>query len=119
MSARARKPPSDPPSLEDLPTAIYDPNKPKLQAISMKTPDGPGRTEPSHAALPSPEPALKRPKLGGALEEARRPDNLGYLAPPRDPRQWRARRVRDIVLVVSLSMIVASIIAMVIWFAAR
>ena len=87
-------------------------------AISMKTPvdpdaaaDGPTRT-----------PVVKRPKLRAISEITplphAQPKNLGYLAPPRDPAEVRSRRVRDLVIWSSMAVIVASVVALVIWFIA-
>jgi hypothetical protein len=83
-----------------------------LQAISMKTPVG------NASADAGVTPALVRPRLESRAE-TRTPEHLGYLAPPADPHRARTRRVRDIVLVASLSIIVATIIALALWFAAR
>jgi hypothetical protein len=102
---------------DDAKTALFTP-KPKrkrvsqspLQAVSMKTPVP---TMESHKT-----PALPRPNLSSRAE-IKIPQNLGYLAPPADPRRARARRTRDIVLVISLSIIVACVIALVIWFVAK
>lgn len=87
-------------------------------AISMKTPmdqprdDAPGQT-----------PIVKRPKLRAISEITplphAQPKNLGYLAPPRDPAEARSRRTRDMVIWSSMAVIVASVVALVIWFIAR
>ncbi|HEY1554278.1 MAG TPA: hypothetical protein VGF94_05555 [Kofleriaceae bacterium] len=131
MSARATKgttkPPPIPPARDSQEkTSIYDsaqrkkpaePAQQLVQAISMKTP---GQRVPADAMRAEPEPALKRPKLR-AMSEVTPAENqqLGYFAPPVDPRHLRRRRTRDLTLVLSLSIIVASVIALVIWFAAR
>ena len=124
-----KKPPTQPPvrpSIEDQKTEIFDsgkfrkPQAPPLQAISMKTP-GQDRIVADKMRA---EPELKRPKLRAMSEMSESSvvipqDSLGYAAPPADPAHVRARRLRDIALVASLSIIVASIIALIIWFAAR
>jgi hypothetical protein len=115
MSPR-RNPPVDDAS-EDTKTSIFDPQRPRehssLHAISMKTPP---------AMAPQDErsvtPAVPRPNLS-ARADVQPPPNLGYLAPPADPHRNRSRRGRDVVVVATLSLLVASIIALVIWFAAR
>jgi hypothetical protein len=125
----SRKKPTQPParpSLEDQKTDVFDSGKfprastPPLQTISMKTP---GQDRIAADAMRA-EPELKRPKLRAISEMSASAiaipqDSLGYAAPPANPAHLRARRVRDVVLVASLSIIVASIVALVIWFAAR
>jgi hypothetical protein len=44
---------------------------------------------------------------------------MGNLAPPRDAREVRSRRVRDIILWGSVTMIVACIVMLLVWFLAR
>jgi len=85
-------------------------------AISMKTPADakPDATE---------TPILARPKLRAISEVTplpnAQPSNLGYLAPPRDGAEVRSRRVRDLVMWACVSVIIASGVALVIWFVAR
>jgi len=131
MSARAKKPtgktkpPPIPKRDTDEKTSIFDSQKrkrpktgaPIMQAISMKTPGAAKIAADDMIA----EPAIKRPKLR-AMSEVTPADSqqqLGYFAPPMDPRHARRNRARDLTLVVSLSIIVASVIALVIWFVAR
>ncbi|HTR50911.1 MAG TPA: hypothetical protein VMJ10_09410 [Kofleriaceae bacterium] len=124
MSARKTRPPPIPKRDTDEKTSIYDSQKrkkpktgaPIMQAISMKTPGAAKIAADEMVA----EPALKRPKLR-AMSEVTPTENqqLGYFAPPADPRHLRRRRARDLTLVVSCSIIVASVIALVIWFVAR
>lgn len=110
-----------PPTFDDQATDEFDSGKPRrvsaqLEAISMKTPGA----EPIAADQMRAQPALKRPQLRAISEVTpQKAQSLGYLAPPADPAQLRARRVRDAVLIGSLSLIVASIVALVIWFVAR
>ena len=89
-------------------------------AISMKTPaepkleadDGPTRT-----------PIVPRPKLRAISEITplpnAQPKNLGYLAPPRNRAEVRSRRMRDLVIWSCVAVIIASGVALVIWFVAR
>ena len=144
MSARAKKPTTKPPpppgagsrssqmrtqydkptaaSIEDQKTSIFDsgnfrkePATP-IKAISMKTPGA--TATPDIDTRPRPKVKLRAISEVTPLPEAQ-PKNLGYLAPPRDPHEAKQRRLRDYVVVASLSVIVASVIALIIWFAAR
>jgi hypothetical protein len=133
VSARAKRPTSTkPPPIpgrpkphvdEDAKTSVYDSGNfgkeasSPIKAISMKTP---GQDKIGADAYRA-EPEVKKPKLRAMSEVHRAPkqQNLGYLAPPRDPAEVRARRVQDYVLWGSISVIVASIVALVIWFVAR
>jgi hypothetical protein len=47
------------------------------------------------------------------------PVRLGNLAPPRDPRQARARRMRDNVIWAGVAIALACVIALAIWLVAR
>jgi hypothetical protein len=130
MSARAKRPtgktkPPPIPRARDSQekTSIFDSSqrkptaKPIVQAISMKTP---GQRIPVDSMRAEPEPAIKRPKLR-PMSEVTPTENqqLGYFAPPVDPRHLRRRRTRDLTLVASMSIIVASVIALAVWFLAR
>jgi hypothetical protein len=89
-----------------------------IQVVSMKTPmDRPA------ADAPAQTPIVPRPKLRAISEITplphAQPRNLGYLAPPRDPAEVRSRRMRDLVLWSSVAVIVASVVALFIWFIAR
>ena len=86
-------------------------------AISMKTPAEPKTDGPAET------PILARPKLRAISEITplphAQPKNLGYLAPPRDRAEVRSRRVRDLVIWSCVAVIIASAVALVIWFVAR
>jgi hypothetical protein len=88
-----------------------------IQVMSMKTPG----VEPIKAPIETP--VVPRPKLRAMSEitplSHAQPRDLGYLAPPRDPAEVRSRRMRDLVLWSSVVVIVASVVAVVIWFLAR
>ena len=88
-----------------------------IQAVSMKTP---GTHKPEPVANP-PTPILPRPKLRGAAEvtPAKQAQNLGQLAKPYDPKEARARRMREYVIWGCIAVILASAIALVVWFVAR
>jgi hypothetical protein len=142
VTARAKRPTSKPPpphprerdSLEELPTEVYQPAllakqeaakrmvSPSIQAISMKTPAAEKLAVDYMRA--EPEPVLKRPKLRSIAEVTPpsgipRIDNIGYIAPPRDPVEVRGRRVREVMVLASVSVIIASVVALAIWFLAR
>jgi len=86
-------------------------------AISMKTPAD------AKPDAPAETPILARPKLRAISEITplpnAQPKNLGYLAPPRDRAEVRSRRVRDLVIWSCVSVMIASGVALVIWFVAR
>ena len=162
MSARARKPPTQPPdrpSMEDAPTTIYDsgedlpkrkrpapvtakgsappPEAPTIvdrpaqqpvraiskkeqsapiQAISMKTPGEQRAPQPDNP----PTPIIPRPKLRAVSEVTpQQQQNLGNLASPYDPKEARSRAVREYVIWACVAVILASAIALVVWFTAR
>ena len=114
-----------PPATLDTPrppiVAVSKKHPPQIQAISMKTP---GQGLPAPTANP-PTPILQRPQLRGVAEVAAQGrstgpvQNLGNLAQPYDPRQARARAVREYVIWGCLAVILASGIALVVWFVAR
>lgn len=125
-------PNAGPTIIDGQPTALETPRPPiiavskkdapaPIQAISMKTP---GHGLPAPSANP-PTPALARPMLRGIAEVAQQSrstgpvQNLGNLAQPYDPRQARARAVREYVIWGCLAVILASGIALVVWFVAR
>ncbi|MGE0868280.1 MAG: hypothetical protein AB7P03_06955 [Kofleriaceae bacterium] len=88
-----------------------------IRMISMKTP---GTGDPQ----PKPERALPKVRLRSLSGLRRRQPQVatamprGNLAPPRDPRQARARRLRDLVLWASLVEVLASAVTLAIWFLA-
>ncbi len=57
------------------------------------------------------------------LSEVRRadtqPQNLGFLAPPRDPKAVRVRRMHDLVVWGSVVVIVSCLVMLAVWFLAR
>jgi hypothetical protein len=116
---------------DDAATAIYHAGthapaqSGSIRVISMKPPGDAGGVPGGGAADPAlaaPVPAIQRPQLRAISEVSSpggAPAHLGYLAPPRDPLEVRARRVRDLVIWGAVSVIVASAVALVIWFVAR
>jgi len=92
---------------------IERPQKPALRAISMKTPMADG-SKPEKIAARKPE-----VRLAPTPQRVQAPPQpVGRLAPPRDPREVRARRIRDVILWGSAAMILASVVVLVIWLIA-
>ncbi|MCW5808422.1 MAG: hypothetical protein KIT31_39090 [Deltaproteobacteria bacterium] len=97
----------------ELPSPTHlDP--PPLQAISMKTP--------GELAARQQQPARQHQVHLRPIDV--RPDppssaNLGRLAPPRDPREVRARRMRDYVIWTCAVVVLASVVMLSVWFIAR
>jgi hypothetical protein len=138
-----RKSQAEPAGSDDDPTSIYDsgryPTTPKgtlprkgepdfvrepatpIKVVSKKTP---GQVSSGEIPLP-PDVARPRPqvKLRAISELASKPhtpqQQLGYLAPPRDPNEVRARRRRDFVVWGSICVILACVFALGIWFIAK
>lgn len=84
-----------------------------MRVISMKTPADIEAEEKAQRVLP----AVKLRALSDIHQTPAR--GMGNLAPPRDPREVRSRRVRDNVIWGSLAVILASAITLAIWFLAR
>lgn len=87
--------------------------KPAMRAISMKTPMADG-SKPEKIAARKPEVRLSPtpPRVQAP------PQPSGRLAPPRNAGEVRVRRARDAVLWGSLTVMLASIVALVIWLIA-
>lgn len=90
--------------------------KHELKAISMKTPhddDAPVREVKA--------PVLPAVKLRAMSEvtRAQTHQNLGNLAPPYDPKAARAKSTREYIVWGCIAVIIASAIAVVVWFVAR
>jgi hypothetical protein len=86
-----------------------------IRAISMK--DHTAATKPRSEGVRGPLSV----QLRSMAEVAGRNDTpvrLGHLAPPRDPRQARARRVRDNVVWAGVAVALACAISLAIWFIA-
>ncbi|HWO25010.1 MAG TPA: hypothetical protein VNO30_39995 [Kofleriaceae bacterium] len=98
-----------------------------MVVISMKGAGG-GATGAAKAlpadAAAAPAPAKLQPRLRRLSEVSPRrtaatpPGGLGYLAPPRDPREARTRRWRDFVLWGSVVVILAGAVMLAVWFLA-
>lgn len=115
-AAKAGRAPAQSPAPPVLPPQPAAPAPaPKIQAISMKTP-----ANPNLKPVERPEREMPHVKLRQMSEVARaqHPQNLGNLAPPYDPAEARKRTVREYVVWGSLAVIIASAIALVVWFVA-
>jgi hypothetical protein len=136
MSARPNKPTQrgNPPARasskgefsEDGPTNVYDAHKhkvpdpaaessQKIVAISMKTP-----ADPKLAPVKMPERDMPHVRLRAMSEMSRAnmPLNLGNLAPPYDPNEARKRNMKEYVLWGCVAVMLASAIALGVWFLA-
>jgi hypothetical protein len=80
----------------------------------MKSPDGATKKEPEAPVLP----AVKLRAMS-EFHRAQTPQNLGNLAPPYDPHEARKRTAKEYVMWGSIAVILASGIALVVWFVAR
>jgi hypothetical protein len=116
MTLRSR-PPTD-----QQRTAIYDPERASptdsqpIRVISLKAPG-----ESSEDRLPVKQHRARLRRLSEVAQRARvatPPGGLGYLAPPRDPREARTRRLRDYVLWGSVVVLLASGVTIAVWFLA-
>jgi hypothetical protein len=119
MSARSKRP------TDEDPTRIYDPSaKPPpakpgnksepLQIISMK--EQADREDKAERNLPK---VQLRSMASVTPPNATPPHGMGNLAPPRDPRESRSRRVRDNVIWACVAVMLACGVTLAIWFLAR
>jgi hypothetical protein len=116
MSDRSKRPTLRQTPDPDAATSVWDgAPKPPLRAISKKTP---GVAAPSDAP-PRAVPQVKLRAIAEVKGGPISPQALGYLAPPRDPSETRARRRRDLIVWGSISVIIACAVALGIWFVAR
>jgi hypothetical protein len=139
MTARSR-PPTD-----QQKTAVYDPERDQrgrikpdgieigtptevtpqqdhsepIRVISLKAPGSPPERERSQPVRQH-EPRLRQLSevVPARNRAATPPGGLGYLAPPRDPREARTRKWRDYVLWGSVAVILAGAVTLGVWFIA-
>lgn len=116
------------PTVLDKPARAASPQRPVIQAISMKDRSGPIQAismktpgdVPRAAEANPPTPMLQRPKLRAVSEITPvKQQNFGHVARPYDPEEARARRLRDYVIWGCVAVILACAIALVVWFVAR
>lgn len=120
MSDRSKRPTLRQTPDPDAPTNVWDgapkPAPQPMRAISKKTPGVSAPTD-------TPERGVPKVKLRAMSEissgQVTPPKALGYLAPPRDPADVRARRRRDFVVWGSICVMIACAVALGIWFVAR
>lgn len=114
--AQQLDPLATPPVQQPMPPVLPlqpGPRSEPIQVVSMKTPD---IEESQKVPRQMPEVRLR------AMSEVRPqtpPRGMGYLAPPRDPKEARSRRRRDAVIWGSVAIIVASVVMLAVWFLAR
>ena len=117
---------------EDEKTAVFDPPKPgepdfvreastPIRVKSMKTP---GQVSSGEIPLPPdvarPQHQVKLRAISEVASQSQRPQlALGYLAPPRDPKEVRSRRRGELVIWGSVAVMIACAIALGIWFLAK
>jgi hypothetical protein len=90
-----------------------------IRVMSMKTP-GVGDAAPRQDTPPRALPQVKLRAISDVAHVGHaRPENLGYLAPPRDAREVRSRRTQDFVIWASVCVMIACLIALGIWFLGR
>ena len=96
--------------------ASAEPSAP-IRVISMKTPG-----EISEERLPVKQHQVRLRRLSEVSPQRRTaatpPGGLGYLAPPRDPREARTRRWHDYLIWGSVAVILAGAVTLGVWFLA-
>lgn len=114
-SRTAKYDPHNNPARNAVPPAAAAPAPEPLRVISMKTPMELEAEKTEKAARQLPVVQMR------AMSEIRQtpPRGMGNLAPPRDPREARSRRVQDVVIWGSVAVMVASVVTLAIWFLAR
>jgi hypothetical protein len=98
------------------PTEITANRSEPIRVVSMKTP---GEVMPD---MQHPTPQVPKPKLRALSEVSQshpKHASLGRLAPPRDAKEVRGRRVRDGLIWGSLVIIVGCVVMLAVWFLAR
>ena len=110
------------------PDFVREPATP-IKVVSKKTPGQvssgeiplpPGTPDARDARDARPMPQVKLRAISEIANKSHTPQQqLGYLAPPRDPNEVRARRRRDFVVWGSICVILACVFALGIWFIAK
>jgi hypothetical protein len=115
-------------SIEDARTEVWDTGKlqpvpreaTQVRSISKKTPGVAASRRPPHDTPPRAVPQVKLRAMSDVQSGPHAsPQPLGYLAPPRDPSEVRARRWGDLVMWASVCVMIACGVALGIWFLAR
>jgi hypothetical protein len=140
MSARAKRP------TDEVKTEVYDPLHRDEATDKTGPPRAQSSTAQGYARSGDPEPprntpeslravSLKTPKdvkkksrrmpqvqirsIGEISGSHTPPRGMGNLAPPRDPRQARTRHARSNLLWGAVALVVAAIVATIVWVLAR
>jgi hypothetical protein len=101
------------PGVERATPTDIDPEHPPIRVISMKDHEDKTRIDQPRAPL-----HVQLRSLAELSSKHRVQRDLGHLAPPRDPRQARARQVRRYALRVGVALGLAAAITLAIWLAA-
>lgn len=120
------------PLVEEAATSVYDSAKlrraapaPAFEVKSMRSPGELAARSLGGGPATEAQPRRSRPKVRlRAMSEVASPPNtsqesLGYLAPPRNPVDVRARKTRDFIVWGSVCVILACFVALGIWFIAK
>lgn len=114
----------------DAATRVYDsttlPKKPPAPAFNVKSMKTPGDLPSGQLAMSAParpDRLIPQVRLRAMSEVAPQPSAsqqaLGFLAPPRNPVDARARKTRDFIVWGSVCVILACVVALGIWFVAK
>jgi hypothetical protein len=95
------------------PTDITSNRSEPIRVISMKNP---AELEPKLAVK---LPVVKLRSLTDVTPVPKPSSSLGHLAPPRDPKAVRARRLRDYLIWGSVVVMLSCAVTLAIWFLAR
>ena len=113
----AMRPPPVPVPHTPLPPVLPlapGPQSEPFRAVSMKTP---AEVE-DKQARPVREVRM-RPMAEVRQQQQTPPQGMGFLAPPRDPKEARSRRRIDYIIWGSVAVIVAAVVMLAVWFLAR
>ena len=89
----------------------------QICAVSMKAPELPGAVRrPAFPVRVHNVQLCSRPTTKGRHETS--PADLGYLAPPRNEHEARARKLRELMISGSVVVIVGSVVMLAIWLLA-
>jgi hypothetical protein len=112
--APTQQPKPEQPIPHSQPPAARDRSEP-IRVISMKA----ATEEPVKAARPMPKVQIRSMADVSNRKATAPPIAMGYLAPPRDPKESRSRRRVDNVMWACFAVILACGVTLAIWFLAR
>lgn len=112
----AMRPPPAPLPLPPVLPLAPGPRSEPIRVVSMKTPAG-HDTDRQQRQMPE---VRMRGMAEVRQNQSRTPPNgMGFLAPPRDPKEARSRRRNDYIIWGSAAVIVAAVVMLAVWFLAR